>query len=146
MDIGSMAAALASMKTATDIATALLRFKTDAAVQSQAVDLTGALLQVQQQLLGAQMEQMSQSKRIYELETLLAKRAAQEEQRARYQLHQFKGGSFAFALRPELSGEEPAHYLCSYCYAKDQLVILQPAGSTYWTGYKCPGCETTITS
>lgn len=138
MDIGSMAAALASMKTATDIATALLGLKTDAAVQSKAAELTGALLQVQQQLMTAQMEQMSMLAKIRDLEAENSRLTKQNDLRNSYQLHQFPDtGSFAYKSR---NGTEPDHYLCSTCFDAGDKVVLQPCAY----GYQCHKCTTYI--
>lgn len=141
MDIGSMAAALASMKTATDIATALMGFKTDAAVQGKAAELTRALLQVQQQLLGAQLEQMSLIKRIELLEAELKNAKKQDELADRYMRHQFETGYVAYKLRPDYQGEQPVLYFCSNCLEKeDSLITLHGKDKVL----SCPSCNTSI--
>lgn len=139
MDIGSMAAALASMKTATDITTALLGIKTDAAVQSKAVELTGALLQVQQQLLSAQMEQMKLIKRIDELEAELRQAQKQDDLTDRYRLHRFETGHHAYVLKPEFRGSEPEHFLCSRCFENGKRITLQGQKAL-----RCPDCDKRI--
>lgn len=143
MDIGSMAAAMASMKTATDIATALLGFKTDAAVQSKAVELTGALLQVQQQLLGAQVEQMKLIKQIDQLEAKLREAQKQDELVHQYQLHRFETGQNAYVLRPEFRNGEQSSYVCSLCFEKDRCAItLHTNGDN--EHLFCPSCRMCI--
>lgn len=139
-----LSGALASAKAAGDIGKSLLTLRDEEKIRASVYELRSSLMELQQHVLDAKEEQLRLLNRIAELETRLADKAAQEEQRARYQLHRFEGGGFAYVLRPELQGDEPEHYLCSNCYAHGQYIILQPAGSNLWTGYKCPQCETVI--
>lgn len=143
MDIGSIAAVLSSMKTATDIAAILTGMKTDAAVQSKAIELTTALLQVQQQLMATQLEQMELIGKVAELKAKLAEVTAESAQRDSYERHQFVTGQFAYTLKGESSDDKPRYYLCSRCHENDKKqVTLHVNGGCLF----CPECKNAIRS
>lgn len=131
-----VAGVLTSTKTATDITKVLVDMKTDAAVQAKAVELTSVLMQLQQQLMAAQMEQMNLIKRIEGLEAELKSAKKQDDLSERYMLHRFETGHHAYVLRPEFKGSEPDHYLCSRCFENGKRITLQGQRSL-----KCPECD-----
>lgn len=141
-----VAGVLTSTKTATDITKVLVDMKTDGAVNAKAVELTSVLLQLQQQLMVAQMEQMNMLGRMQELEAKLKEAERQQLDAEQYQLHQFATGAIAYVKR-ERSTVEPLSHLCSNCFEQGQKVTLQVApGTQVVQGMKCPRCETAITT
>lgn len=140
------AAGVASTKTAMDIAKSLATLHNEEAVRARVFDLTQSLMELQQQLMTAQMEQMDLVKKVEKLETDLSKAIARTNTEGRYQRHVFCTGSFAYKLKPEFEGNEVEHYLCSNCFEKNEFVTLQPSGGMGWKGLKCPRCERTLSS
>jgi hypothetical protein len=140
-----LSGALASAKTASEMGKTILELRDGEKIRAAVFELRSQLMELQQHVLDAKEEQLRLLERNAELETRLADKAAEDQLRARYRLLQLDGGSFAYVLRHESHGDEPLHYLCATCYVDHRHVILQPAGSNFWTGYKCPACETVIT-
>lgn len=136
-----VAGVLTSTKTATDITKVLVDMKTDGAVQAKAVELTTVLMQLQQQLMAAQLEQMNLIKRIDGLEAELKKAHRQDDLTERYALHRFVTGHHAYTLRPEFRTNEPEHFLCSRCFENGKRITLQGERVL-----KCPECENIIRS
>jgi len=132
--------AYSGIKAATDITQSMLTLKTDAAVQSKVIELNGVLLSLQGQLNSAQLEQSGLNDRIRALESDISKFQRWDEEKARYKLHQFPSGAFAYLIKPESKGDEPSHYLCALCTERAIKVMLQPYGA----GLKCNSCEAVI--
>ncbi|MFJ2712205.1 hypothetical protein ACIOZM_15130 [Pseudomonas sp. NPDC087346] len=132
--------AYSGIKAATDITQSMLTLKTDAAVTSKVIELNGVLLSLQGQLNAAQMEQSGLAERIRTLEADISKFQRWDEEKARYKLHQFPSGAFAYVIKPESKGDEPSHYLCALCIEKGMKVMMQPWG----VNLKCNSCTTVI--
>lgn len=132
-----VAGVLTSTKTATDITKVLVDMKTDGAVNAKAVELTTVLMQLQQQLMSAQLEQMQLIKRIDGLEAQLKEANKQDDLVERYMLHRFETGYHAYVIRPEFRGPEPEHFLCSRCFENGKRITLHGKKTL-----KCPECET----
>lgn len=139
-------AGVASAQTAADIAKSLLTLRGEEAVRSRVFDLTQSLMELQQQLMTAQLEQMALVKRVGELESTLGKANARADAESKYQRHTFETNSFAYKLKPEFQGEQLEHYLCSNCFENGEMVTLQPAGGLGWKGLRCPRCEKPIST
>jgi hypothetical protein len=138
------AAGAASTKTAIDIAKSLVTLKGEEAVRSRVFDLTQSLMELQQQLMTAQLEQMELVKRVGELESNLSRVNARTDVESKYQRHAFETGYFAYKLKPEFQGTDPEHYLCSNCFEKGDMVTLQKGGGMGWKGLRCPRCEKSV--
>lgn len=136
-----VAGVVASAKAATDITTVLVDMKTDSAVQAKAVELTTVLMQLQQQLMTAQMEQMDLIRQIESLEAELRNARKQDELSSRYMRHQFVTGHVAYKLRPEYQDEEPELYYCSNCLEKGSTLITLHGKDK---ALHCPACNTNI--
>ncbi|WP_339524226.1 hypothetical protein [Pseudomonas sp. EL_65y_Pfl2_R96] len=134
-------AGVTSAQTAANIAKSLLTLRDEEAVRSRVFELTQSLMELQQQLMTAQLEQMALVKRVGELESTLSKVNSRVDLESKYQRHAFETGYFAYKLKPEFQGDEPEHYLCSNCFEKGDMVTLQKGGGMGWKGLKCPRCE-----
>lgn len=138
------AGAVASMSAAKDISQSLVTLRDGEMIRSKVFELTNSLMELQQQLMNAQVEQMNLVKQVGELQTALSNAQSREDSRTRYQLHQFPMGNFAYALKPEFQGSEPEHFLCSNCFDKGDKVTLQKAFGMGWAGFECPRCKTKV--
>jgi hypothetical protein len=136
--------AVASANAAKEISKSLITLRDEEMIRSRVFDLTNNLMDLQQQMMQAQVEQMELVKKVADLEAALQRATRQDEERGRYQLHKFPKGDVAYVLRPEFQLEEPEHYLCSNCFEKGERVTLHSASGWGWAGLKCPRCSTQV--
>jgi hypothetical protein len=102
-----------------------------------------AIIELQEQILAAQMEQAAAIEKIRDLETQVADFKAWNAQKERYELKDLSTASFAFMLKPEARGSEPPHFACTNCYNQRRISIIQPRpmrGLLYF----CPACQMEI--
>ena len=91
----------------------------DAAIRNAAV------IELQEKILAAREQQSALAERVGDLEAQVAEFEAWDAEKQRYELKEFKSGQFAYPLKAEVAGGEPAHMLCANCYSKNQKSILQ---------------------
>jgi len=139
-----VAGAYSGIKAATDITQSMLTLKTDAAVTTKVVELNGVLLGLQSQLNAAHSEHSTLSSRIRDLEAEVAQFKRWEQEKERYQLHQFPAGTLAFRIKPEVQGSEPLHEICATCYQKGIKSILQACEDGWYKALKCHPCDSVI--
>lgn len=125
VDVGSITAAIGSIRAAADIAKGFLDLKEAAGVQGRVIELQSAILAAQSSALAAQSDQMAMSEQIRELKAKLAELEAWENEKKRYALRDFGGNTFAYELKPEEARSEPAHRLCPSCFELGRKAILQ---------------------
>ena len=136
--------AYSGIKAATDITQSMLTLKTDAAVTTKVVELNGVLLGLQSQLNTAHAEHSTLTSRIRDLEAEIAHFKRWEQEKERYQLHQFPTGTLAYLIKPEVQGSEPAHYICSACYQNGIKSLLQACEDGWFKAFKCHPCGSVI--
>lgn len=110
------------------------------------MDLTGTLMDLQQQMMHGQQEQMALIKKVYELEDALRKVNAKQSILDRYELLGVGPAKVVYALKAEFQDAEPAHLCCTNCYDKGQRSVLKAmkqAGSTSMK-FSCPSCTNTF--
>jgi hypothetical protein len=122
---GEIAAALTSLKVASEIAKALKGVRDLSLVQSKVIELQGEILSAQSSAFAAQEAQASLLKRIGQLEQEVTDFKAWDAEKQRYQLTELRPGAFAYSLKPDAGGSEPPHCLCANCYAQGHKAILQ---------------------
>lgn len=145
VDLGSIAAAVSSLKAAGDIARGLFDLKTAAEIQGRVIDLQSVILNAQSSAFAAQSEQMSLLQRLGELEKQVSRTEAWEVEIKRYRLRDYGQGRFAYELIAEAANGEPAHRLCPACFQLGKKSILQFKHGSAGSGgeyYGCPGCQT----
>jgi len=116
--VAEVFASLGAIKTAFDLAKGLKDID-DAARRNAAV------IELQEKILAAQQEQMALVERISELEREVRGFETWEAQKKRYQLTDYGGGTFAYALKPEEAQGEPEHRICAHCYESGHKALLQ---------------------
>jgi hypothetical protein len=143
MDMGSITAAVGSLKAAGDIAKGLISLKTTAEVQAKSIDLQEKILDAQHQIFAANAAQTSLVERIRELEAEIARMNDWATQKQRYKLATPFAGCMVYALQKSMSDGETPHYLCTACFQKGQPSILQgkEAGAMRNSYYYCPVCK-----
>jgi hypothetical protein len=143
MDMGSIASAVGSLKTAGEIAKGLINLHTMAEVQAKSFELGQQIIDAQQQIFAAHAAQTTLIDKVRELEGQIARMKNWETQKQRYKLAAPFSGCMVFALQKSMSGGETAHYLCTTCFNKGQPSILQ--GKEYAdrsASYYCYICKT----
>jgi Zn finger protein HypA/HybF involved in hydrogenase expression len=146
MDIGSITAAVGSLRAAGEIAVGLINLKTMAEVQTKAIELNGKILAAQHELFAANAAQAAFIERIRELEKQITDMKAWETEKQRYKLASPVGGSIVYALQKSMSDGEPAHYICANCYQDGKKSILQNSFGHSWTTFVCPVCKSEATT
>jgi len=142
VDMGSIAAAVSSLKVAGDIAVGLVNLKTMAEVQSKAIELNQKIISAQHDIFAANAAQTALVERVRELEKQIAEMKAWEGQKQRYKLARPFAGLTVYALQKSMSNGEPPHYLCTNCFHSGKPSILQNAQpKDGWTLFRCQVCK-----
>ena len=131
--VAEIYAGLGAVKAAFDIAKGLKDIH-DVTLRNAAV------IELQEKILAAQVEQSSLIERIRELEKEMAEFERWDTEKQRYELKDVGFSCFAYMLQPEARGSEPPHFVCTNCFNKCEISLIQRAGFTY----HCPRCNTTI--
>lgn len=140
-------AALQGARSASNLVQDLLKLRTDAEVQTKVVELNGVLLNLQGELNTAQAEYGALLGRVRELEEQVEQFERWEEEKQRYQLHEFPTGAIAYVVKAEEQGEDPTLYLCSNCYERRVKSFLQPNfDRAYARQLQCNTCQAVIVS
>jgi hypothetical protein len=135
--VAEVLAGLGAFKTMFDMAKALKDIN-DAAIRN------GAVIELQEQILGAQVAQAALLERVGHLEAEITRFETWETEKQRYTLEKFDPGVVAYALRPETANGEPSHELCANCYSKRRKSILQATDELRMRRRVrlCPSCKT----
>jgi hypothetical protein len=147
VDIGTIASAIGSLKAAGDIAKAMSGLHDAQVIQAKVIELQGVILAAQTNALAAQSDQLTLLEEIRTLKAKMAELEAWNAQKKRYQLQDFGGGTFAYALKPEEAQGEPMHRICPACYEKGHRSVLQFQfrNAAHQDKYNCPSCKTEFT-
>lgn len=139
MDMSLLQGAVTSLQVAGNIAKGFLQLKSMAEVQGKVIELQTVILSAQQSALAAQSEQFAMVEQVRSLEEEIARVKAWEGQKQRYKLTQPWEGAFVYALKKSMSRGEPAHWLCTHCYAEGRGSMLQFGyQKDRGSGYFCP--------
>jgi hypothetical protein len=139
VDMGSIAAALGGLKSAGEIAKAILQLKSDTERQAKIIELQSVILAAQSSAISAQSDQYAMLEEVRSLKEEVAKVKAWETQKQRYQMVQPYTGATVYALKKAMSEGEPPHYICANCYQAGKRSILQNGqDKNGWTVLLCP--------
>lgn len=146
MDITAIQAAVASLKTATEVSRSILEMKSMSEVQDKVTELQSALLEAQNCALTATASQFELQNKIRELENRLSEKENWHNQAVRYQLvSPWRGPAQAYALKMSHSHGEVPHLVCSSCFHQEQKVILNPVKNKEgFVQMVCPSCKSTM--
>ena len=153
VDMGSISAAVGSLRVAGEMAVGLIKLNTLAEVQAKAIELNQKLIESQHAIFAAHTTQTELVQRIGELEKQIAQMEAWEAQKQRYQMVIPYQGGTVYALKKSMSEGEPAHYICANCYQHGKRSILQCRNPTYKAGDSVavlfcanPSCKSQVTT
>jgi hypothetical protein len=125
VDISAIGSALSSFKAAKDIAEAMIGLRDASAFQSKLIEFQSKILDAHDSAFAAQEERSALIDKVRQLEEEVANFKAWETEKKRYELKPLAEGVFAYALKPDAQGSEPAHWICAGCYQNAQKSILQ---------------------
>jgi hypothetical protein len=144
MDLIPLTEGISVLKAAFDLAKGL-KDLTDTARRN------AAIIELQEKILTAQTAQSDAIDIVRMLEEKVASFETWEAEKKRYELKEFGRGAFAYALKPDAQGTEPAHQICPTCYESRRKSILQIVpGNNARTAlgirpiYRCPACKTEV--
>ncbi len=146
-DMGAISGLAASLTAAADITKGIVGLRDTTIVQDKVIELQGVILSAQSSALTAQSEQFSLLERLRTLEEKVINFEEWDAEKQKYELKQVYSGAFAYVLKPEASGGEPPHWLCTTCYENNRKSVLQAQGLTSdrsFEKYGCPTCRSTI--
>ncbi|MFZ3037414.1 MAG: hypothetical protein WA112_09115 [Rugosibacter sp.] len=135
-----ISAAVASAKTALDLAKAAHGLTNDNELVSAVSEVNAKLMQATTVALASLEKQSSLTGEIAELKEKLRDVENWEGQMKRYSLYEFPTKALAYALQPGMEQGQPLHYLCTACVDQRKKTTLQPHGHLLY----CPVCKTNI--
>lgn len=111
----------------------------------------GAIVELQEKILAAQATQSALIDRIRELEKEVADFETWDTEKLNYEMKALASGAIVYALKPEIQGSAPPHYLCAACYQHRKKSILQFAPTSIVHAqlgkprmYRCPECKAEV--
>ena len=110
--------ALGSFKVLMDIAQGMKNLSDTTAINS-------AVIELQTKILSAQAAQMELVQEVSRLEGEVTTFKNWDTEAQKYQLKDIGQRCIAYALKPEMQGSEPDHYLCANCHAQRKKRFLQ---------------------
>ena len=113
-----------SLSKITGIAKGLLDTHIQVQVNDVAIELQGAIIDLQSKVSAVQTDYQQALRAKEESEKKLVAYERWEQESARYRLHELESGIFVYALRDAGASGEPAHWLCATCYQDRQKSIL----------------------
>lgn len=141
VDIAAIAGLISSLKSAGEIANAMLGIKDAALIQGKVVELQGVIIAAQQSAMTSNLSQAELINRVRELEAELMQMKAWEAEKQRYELTELPPGVFVYSLKPGMAEGQPMHRLCATCYDQGKRSILHSSDKRQGTTrLKCHGC------
>ena len=128
VDMSAIAGLISSLKAASEMTKAMIGLRDATVIQGKVIELNGIIMTAQSGALESNVAQFALLDRVRDLEQKLVSLEAWEAEKQRYKLTDFGGGTFAYALKPEMAAGEPPHRLCSACYQRGKKSILQSHG------------------
>lgn len=125
MDVGSIASAISSLKSAIDLVKSFYGLHSESEISTATGKLNQALLETQNLVFAAYATQATLINRVRELESEITRMKDWNTEKQRYKLAAPFPGCMVYAVQKSMCNGEPAHYLCATCYNKGEASILQ---------------------
>jgi Zn finger protein HypA/HybF involved in hydrogenase expression len=114
----------------------------------------GAIIELQEKILAAREAQTTLLERISELEKEVTNFKTWAAEKEKYEVKVFSPGSIVYALKAQIQGAEPTHYICANCYEDGKKSFLQrkpanPLAAQHFgtkDTYTCPRCHAEIST
>lgn len=124
--ISEIAGLLSSVKSAKDIAEAMIGLRDAQAIQAKALEFQSRIFDAMSSAIKVQEERATLLQSVEALKKEIAGLKAWEAQKQRYELKSVGVGALAYSLKKDAGGSEPPHWICPKCYEDGQRSILQP--------------------
>ena len=147
MDMSAISGLLSSLNAAKDLAQAMIGLRDSKALEPKVLEFHAELLKANGSALAAQQQLFALLETVRELKEEVARLENWSAQKKRYELQQIPSfhKPFAYALKPEMQGSEPPHYICANCYERSKRSILQPESKGFATKLMvCHSCGSTL--
>lgn len=146
MELGSISAAVTSLKMAGEIVKGMISLKTTAEVQAKAIELNQQIISAQHAIFEANATQSALIQKIGDLEKQIARMGQWEEQKQRYKLTDpWRGAAQVYGVKASCKESEEPHWICTKCYDDGRRSILNPMrDSKYFVLMICPTCKAQI--
>lgn len=140
---GEIATGLAALRGAADIITGLIAARDLQKFSGDLIELQNKILAGNNAIATLQDQLLAVKDGKRELEDKLREMENWRAEAERYELKDFGGQTFAYALKLGMENGEPAHYLCAPCMQKREKSILQRLRTTDAGNevYYCHGCS-----
>ncbi len=135
------AGAVESAKTMKEIGQSLLTIRDEGIIRERVYELNNSLMDLQQKLLEAQLNQMELVQRIRVLEEEKQQAAQSTNLKDQYAIHTFPTSHHAYVLKSEEAGESK-HYFCSRCLETENMVVTLHGSKLL----SCPRCKYQVRS
>lgn len=135
------AGAVESAKAVKEIGQSLLTIRDEGIIRERVYELNNNLMDLQQKLLEAQLNQMELVQRIQALEGEKLQASQSTDLKAQYSIHTFPTSDHAYVLTTD-GQAEPTRYFCSHCMETDAAAVTLQ-GARVKT---CPKCKNTVRS
>jgi hypothetical protein len=145
VDMAAIASAASALKTAIDIGRTALGLRDTASIRTKVTEMQGEISSALASAIAAQQDQIAILKHVGELEKEIADLKTWEAEKRRYSLRELPPGVFVRALKPEMAGGEPPHFICETCFQRGKKRILnsdEERNGIYHL--KCHECDTTL--
>jgi hypothetical protein len=141
VDVAAITGAIGSLKTAGDLAYAMLTLHDAKALQTKTIELNGIILAAQRDAMAAHAAQLELVAEVGQLKKEVADLKDWKADKARYQLTDIGGGVVALAIKESERKGEPFHRICADCAARGEKFYLQPhASGPHYDEFRCSGC------
>ncbi|MNH23684.1 hypothetical protein D3C79_835920 [compost metagenome] len=135
------AGAVESAKAVKEIGQSLLTIRDEGIIRERVYELNNNLMDLQQKLLEAQLNQMELVQRIQTLEGEKLQASQSTDLKALYSIHTFPTSDHAYVLIAD-GQAEPTRYFCSNCMETDAAAVTLQ-GARIKT---CPKCKNSVRS
>jgi len=146
MPVAEIAAALTSLKSAADLAKALIDIRDASQVRAVAIDLQTQILSALGSAIEAREAYTAQIDRIRDLEAEVTRLKEWGSEKEKYELKTIGFGALAYMLKQGMRGTEPPHWLCPNCYTQGKKSFFQTTGAHmgHRTYYACTTCGSKV--
>lgn len=147
IDLTLLPSAMAGLKGAIDITTALVKTNNIVDVNAKAIELQQIIIKLQQDIFSAQDSQRVANEEILNLKNEISDLKKVGGDMARYKLCSPFTGSAVYGISKDDASKEPAHYLCANCFQAGKKSVLNPkANDKGFQDFVCPICRGAIST